>query len=208
MLLHDSPVPPSPSVFSSWPSFPQLSSDMLTGEKVILRSVTRNDLSRALGFWNDVEVKLLSGGDPPKPHTMEEMEVWYDGLQKGLADFAIEVDGVYIGSCGLFSLDAEARVCYLGITIGDRAYWGKGYGRDAVNLLLEYAFRLRNIHKVWLTVNGSNERAIRSYRSCGFVEEGRQRAQVWRNGVYDEKVYMGLLREEWPDPHRSGVAAD
>jgi RimJ/RimL family protein N-acetyltransferase len=63
--------------------------------------------------------------------------------------------------------------------------------------LLEYAFRLRNVQKVWLTVNSDNERALRSYERCGFVEEGRLRKQVWNNGRYIDLVYMGVLREEW-----------
>jgi hypothetical protein len=62
---------------------------------------------------------------------------------------------------------------------------------------LEYAFRLRNVQKVWLTVNSDNERALRSYERCGFVEEGRLRKQVWNNGRYIDLVYMGVLREEW-----------
>lgn len=53
---------------------------------------------------------------------------------------------------------------------------GQGYGRDAVRLLLDYAFRLRNQHRADLSVNGNNERAIRAYKACGFIEEGRSRA--------------------------------
>jgi RimJ/RimL family protein N-acetyltransferase len=85
----------------------------------------------------------------------------------------------------------------LGITIGDKNYWGQGYGREAVSLLLGYAFRLRNMRRVYLSVNGTNERAIRAYRACGFVEEGRLRQHVWSNGQYIDLVYMGALREEW-----------
>jgi RimJ/RimL family protein N-acetyltransferase len=66
-----------------------------------------------------------------------------------------------------------------------------------VRVLLDYAFRLRNMRKVWLTVNGDNERAIRSYRASGFKEEGRLRQHVWSNGKYIDLVYMGILRDEW-----------
>ncbi len=66
-----------------------------------------------------------------------------------------------------------------------------------MRVLLDYAFRLRNAHKVWLSVNGTNERAVRAYRACGFVEEGRLRQHVWGDGQYLDLVYMGILREEW-----------
>ena len=85
--------------------------------------------------------------------------------------------------------------------IGDKSYWGKGYGREAINLLLQYAFQYRNQHKVWLRVNENNKRAINSYRACGFVEEGRQRSHVWSDGRYVDLILMGVLREEWKSPN-------
>jgi RimJ/RimL family protein N-acetyltransferase len=174
---------------------------MLKGERVTLRSLNRDDLPRLCEFNNDVEVELAGGGDPPIPQSLARLEADYDqkissGGRDG-AGFAVEADGKFIGQCALFDFHETNHTCQLGITIGDKAYWGKGYGREAVSLLLDYAFRLRNMRKVWLTVNGTNERAIRAYRACGFVEEGRQRAQVWSNGEYIDLVYMGVLREEW-----------
>ena len=74
-----------------------------------------------------------------------------------------------------------------------------------------YAFRLRNQRRVWLWVHAGNERAARSYRACGFVEEGRLRQHVWSNGNYEDAVYMGILRSEWeqspsPDPASSSIS--
>lgn len=174
---------------------------MLKGEKVILRAVKREDLEREWAFHNDVEFETLSGGDPWKPQSLARLEAqFHEDISRGARDganFAIEADGKYIGSCGLFHFDPTAATCEMGIGIGDRAYWGHGYGRDAVRVLLNYAFRLRNLHKVWLTVNSNNERAIRSYRACGFIEEGRLRHHVWSNGKYVDLVYMGILHDEW-----------
>jgi RimJ/RimL family protein N-acetyltransferase len=181
---------------------------MLKGEKVILRALQREDLQRQCGFNNDLEIEVLGGGDPPEPQSLARLEAEFDeSAQKGGRDgtnFAIEADGKHIGGCGLFHFDHVAHTCEMGIGIGDRAYWGHGYGRDAVRVLLDYAFRFRNLHKVWLTVNGNNERAIRSYQACGFVEEGRLRKHVWNNGGYIDLVYMGTLREEWQAARVSG----
>lgn len=174
---------------------------MFRGPRVTLRSLRREDLPLLCRFNNDVEVELAGGGDPPIPQAIERLEAEFDqeaarGGRDG-ARFAIEADAKFIGQCALFNFDETARRCELGITIGDKAYWGRGYGREAVNLLLEYAFRLRNLHRVWLMVLGNNERAIRSYRACGFVEEGRLREHAWGNGAYLELVCMGVLRDEW-----------
>lgn len=174
---------------------------MLTGETVVLRAIRRDDLPRIWAFNNDLDVELAGGGDPPIPQSLERLQAEFDreaakGGRDG-ATFAIEVDGEVIGVCGLHNCNETARTCELGIGIGDKGRWGQGHGRDAVRVLLDYAFRLRNYRKVWLWVHARNERAIRAYRACGFVEEGRLRQHVWSNGAYDDVVQMGILREEW-----------
>jgi RimJ/RimL family protein N-acetyltransferase len=174
---------------------------MLQGERVTLRVTTREDLTSLWRFENDLGFVLAGGGDPPEPVPLERLQRDFD---KEISDpppdkveFAIEADGSYIGRCGLYSIHRTARHAELGIGIGDRDYWGRGYGREAVRLLLDYAFRLRNFRRVWLEVHADNERGIRAYRSCGFVEEGRMREHVWLAGRYVDNVIMGILREEW-----------
>ena len=174
---------------------------MLIGEYVRLRSITRQDLPRLCEFNNDLVVELAGGGDPPIPQSLERLQAEYDqDAAKGGRDgtrFAIEANGQFIGQCALFNTNHTAQTCELGITIGDKAYWGQGYGRDALRLLLEYAFRYQNYRKVWLQVHAKNERAVRAYQSCGFVIEGRQREQVWNDGAYDDLLLMGVLRHDW-----------
>ena len=174
---------------------------MLKGQKVTLRAMIRDDLDRLCQFNNDLEVELAGGGDPPLPQSLARLQAEYEQqISKGGRDgtsFAIEADGKFIGSCALFQFDTVAHTCALGITIGDKDYWGRGYGREAVNLLVGYAFEYQNIRRVYLTVNGTNARAIRAYQACGFVEEGRLRGHVWSKGGYIDLVYMGILRDEW-----------
>lgn len=178
---------------------------MLQGKKVLLRSVRRDEVRREWEFHNDVEFTLLTGGDPWEPQSLDRLEAQYEeNVHRNVRDgphFAIEADGVFIGTCGLFHFDFNAMTCEIGIGIGDRNYWGLGYGRDAIQVLLDYAFRLRNFRRVWLTVNGNNERAQRAYRACGFREEGRLRSHVYLAGQYVDLIHMGLLREEWTSDH-------
>lgn len=165
----------------------------------MLRAVEKDDVPRLWEFDNDLEVHMLGDDDPPVPKSLERFQADFEEYLKKPDEviFAIEVDGKLIGSCSLYHLDATARSCELGIVIGDRGYWGRGYGREAVRLLVDYAFRHRNLHKVRLNVTADNERAIRSYRSCGFVEDGRLRDHVWVDGRYKDMIEMSLLRPEW-----------
>jgi RimJ/RimL family protein N-acetyltransferase len=177
---------------------------MLKGERVILRGVRREDLPRLWEFNNDPEVEIAGGGDPPMPQSLDRLYAEFDqNAQKGGRDgtwFAIEADGKLIGQCGLHRMDDFRGIthsCDIGITIGDKEYWGRGYGREAIGLMLDYAFLHWNVQRVGLQVMSTNERAIRSYRACGFVEEGRLRRHMWSNGQYVDTVCMSVLREEW-----------
>lgn len=177
---------------------------MLKGERVLLRGVRRDDLLRLWEFNNDPEVEIAGGGDPPIPQSLERLEAEFDeNARKGGRDgtwFAIEADGRMIGQCGLFGFDqfkGVAHRCELGIAIGDKEYWGKGYGREAITLLVDYAFTHWNVQRVGLQVLATNERAIRAYQAVGFVQEGRLRRYMWSNGSYVDGVCMSILREEW-----------
>ena len=92
-------------------------------------------------FNNDLEVEIAGGGDPPIPQSLSRLQAEYEGRwsQGGRDDqeFAIEADNKFIVHCVLFQFDHVARTCALGITIGDKGYWGRGYGRDAIGVLLD-----------------------------------------------------------------------
>jgi RimJ/RimL family protein N-acetyltransferase len=171
---------------------------MFKGQYVLLRATTRDDMHRQWEFENDKELFFWDGGKP-RPLALEKMLQFYDEMLKSDStdvSFSIEVEGKYIGHCGLHNLDQVAHACELGIEIGDRACQGKGYGRDTVRLLLDYAFRHMNLNRVWLETHSENERAIRCYRACGFIEEGRLRQAIWIDGRYVDRVVMGILRHE------------
>ena len=175
---------------------------MLVGKRVTLRALTEADMPRMTEFKNDVEVELLGGGDPPRPRPLELVREFFGerAKDKESQNFAIEVDGLFIGDCGLFNADQRSGTAEVGIGIGDRDYWGRGYGREALTLLVDYGFRMHNFRKLWLNVHGSNERAIRCYRAVGFVDEGRLREQAWSGGRYEDIVLMGLFRSDFQAP--------
>jgi RimJ/RimL family protein N-acetyltransferase len=181
---------------------------MLRGERVLLRPRRREDLPRVFQFTNDPEFKRLIDDWPFEPQSLERLEARFEaGLREGERDgprFAIEADGQYIGHAFLYDISEATGVCWLSIGIGDPAYQGRGYGREALRLLLDYAFRIHNLRRVCLHVSAFNERAVHAYRALGFVEEGRLRQHVWTGDGYGDLLCMGLLRDEWGAAPPSG----
>jgi diamine N-acetyltransferase len=171
---------------------------MLKGEKVILRSMERDDLRRLHELEQNVDLVVLADGSW-HPSPLAELEKRFERFadRHDASWFAIEADSEVIGEMVLHGQQRRDGVAELGIGIYHPNYVGKGYGRDAINVLLKWAFQIQNWRRIWLNTVGQNERAIRAYRACGFVEEGRLRQHTFCNGIYDDEVQMGLLRTEW-----------
>jgi len=173
---------------------------MLTGKKVTLRPIQKEDLPALYKYRTDLEILILGDDDPPVPQSFEAWQEHMTQLTKKTEQgigFAIEADEKVIGSIALFHFNETSRSCELGISIGDHDYLGKGYGSESVELILDYAFRYRNFHRVYLQVTQTNERAFKSYEKCGFVEEGRLRQHLWSDGAYRDVICMSMLRHEW-----------
>lgn len=174
---------------------------MLKGERVVLRPMKQEDVARQHEFNQDMELYGLDCA-APRVSSLETAQTFYEiriTFDENAAPFAIETDGKYIGYCGLTDLQNRYGNLELGIMIGDRAYWGHGYGREIVRLLLEYGFHYCGARRIALTTNAKNERAIRCYLACGFVEEGRPRKVIWIEGEYTDLVDMSILHEEWQE---------
>lgn len=173
---------------------------MLQGERLLLRAYRPDDLDALTAFQNDLETEVLGGGDPPRPTTRDWMGQLWERMSndRSGAAFVMEADGKVIGNVGLFNVDVESRRMEIGITIGDKEYWGRGYGTEAMKLVVDYAFRMRNVRKVFLSVLANNPRAFAAYQKVGFVEEGRQRAHAFNDGEYVDLIHMAMFRPEDP----------
>lgn len=174
---------------------------MYIGQKIRLREYRKEDIEQALCFINDPDLKRLLPPGIPYLNTLEDERKWVEGLSasKDNYDFAIEtlLDKKYIGGCGINNIDWKNSVAVVGIFIGDKDYWGKGYGTDAMKVLQKFIFEQMNIHKVKLHVFSYNERAIKSYEKCGFKVEGVLRQEIFRDGRYNDIIVMGILKEEF-----------
>jgi RimJ/RimL family protein N-acetyltransferase len=106
-------------------------------------------------------------------------------------------DDRLIGFIHLDINDWPQREAWLAIGIGSRDDWGRGYGTDAMRVLMRFAFAELNLERLTLNVFEYNERAVRSYLKAGFVVEGRQRQRLKRGDRRYDMIFMGVLRDEW-----------
>ena len=172
---------------------------MIKGNLVTLRAIERDDLPRYVAWLNDPDVTHHL--TLYLPLNADNEADWYDSQRKDNTqqNFAIVVNegNIHIGSVGLMSINQKEQNAELGIVIGDKGQWGKGYGREAIQLLLNFAFAEMNLHRVYLRADASNTQAIRCYQNCGFVEEGRLRDAVYHRGHFEDQLIMSVLRSEY-----------
>ena len=104
-----------------------------------------------------------------------------------------------IGDIGISLIDVKNKHAEIGMTIGDKDYWNKGYGTDLVKAILKFCFIDLKLNKVYLDVWEENKRAIGCYSKCGFKKDGVLREHVFRDGRYHNKWVMSILKNEWSE---------
>lgn len=176
---------------------------LFKGELVNLRAIKEEDIKTAVEYMSDPEIACNADFDAPLPANEAGLKEWLEKMRKKTNDYkgfnlAIETkDGKFIGTCGVHHMDRKNKVAMVGIGIGDKEYLGKGYGTDAMKLMLEFLFEEYNVNKVKLGVFAFNERAIKSYQKCGFKTEAILREILFRFGKYHDMISMAILREDY-----------
>jgi RimJ/RimL family protein N-acetyltransferase len=170
---------------------------MLEGSSVRLRAPQRADIPLFVKWFNDPETTRFLLRSPPMG--MEEEEAWYDSLvNKDTKVFCIETkDGRLVGNIGIINVDWTNRKADIGIVIGEKECWSKGYGTEAITLLLGYLFDEMNLERVWLYCDMENHRARRCYEKCGFHQEGVFRHNRLQGGKFRDDAVMSILRQDW-----------
>ncbi|MBK8125690.1 MAG: GNAT family N-acetyltransferase [Elusimicrobia bacterium] len=174
---------------------------MKNEKSIYLDTLKDDDLGLMFQWINNREEVIASA--PYKPVPIHEHKRWFEEIQKkdDVVIFGIRLikNNILIGSCQLHSIHKIHKDAELQIRIGDLEQREKGHGSEAMRLLLRFGFKDLNLHRIWLRVFSTNQRAIRLYEKAGFAREGILRQAAFINGGYVDVWVMGMLAEEFRD---------
>lgn len=169
----------------------------LQGALVRLRAHEPEDEPHVYRWINDPEVTEHLAARYPYSHAQEREFLSSPPAYSNLFLTVVTKDeGRPIGNVSLRGASPESRSCNLGIMIGEKDCWGRGYGTDSMRTLCRFGFEMMNLHRIELDVFAENDRARHVYEKVGFVVEGRRRQAHFRGGRYSDIIVMGLLAGE------------
>ena len=174
---------------------------MIKLNKIIIRPIERSVLPIIHKWYNDDEVMLWgSGARPDMMYSLDYLEeVWYNEIcSDSSTKMMVETnEGQSIGIIGYRNFNIQERRCRLSIIIGEKEFWGKGFGTDAIKAFIGFLFNRWNVNRVEVDTWDGNERALKCYEKCGFKVEGRLSEARFVNGKYRDEIMLGILRKEF-----------
>ncbi|MBM3700077.1 MAG: GNAT family N-acetyltransferase [Actinobacteria bacterium] len=168
-------------------------STKIEGKKIILNIMGKRHISRCIRWLADPEVNKFLTNNIKNVTRQQELE-WLNFIKSSQTDIVFAINdkksGTYIGNCGLHKVDICRKTCEFGIFIGDRKYWKKGFGTDAVKTILNFTSAELGLENVRLTVYEYNHRAINVYKRCGFCTVGILNKHHFYNDLYWDAYIM------------------
>lgn len=166
----------------------------------ILRLPEQTDIEELYRQKNDPEISNMLVGFTMR-YSRADISEWIEFHRKCASEIVWVVAEAdtdrCVGHVGIYEIDNRVGSGEFGIMLGDRTVWGKGLGRACVEFAACYAFDELNLNRLSLTVLSTNERAMKLYRSVGFIDEGRMRQAQYKSGQYVDVLMMGLLKSEY-----------
>ena len=154
---------------------------LVTGKKVYLRCMEESDVEGSYLDWlNDEEVTRYLTGARDSPATREYLLAYIRSMVQSDKDILVAIHDVesreFIGTLHFGPIDWTNRTADLGIMIGNKRYWGKGYGTEAITLVSDYAFKTLNLQKITAGIVAINQASIKAYNKAGFEIEGQSKS--------------------------------
>ena len=185
--------------------------DLFRGELVRFTLEEPESAAKADVRWQrDTEFHRLLDSGPARLNSEKKIKEWMekqveDGFKPDRYFFSVHTlaEDKYIGFLGVW-VDLIQRDAWVGLGIGERDLWSKGYGTDMMKLCQQYVFAELCMERLTLGLFEYNPRALRSYEKCGFRLEGRSRQELMREGKRYDSLWMGILREEWLQMQNGG----
>ena len=175
----------------------------LIGRRVCLRALRRGDLVHLRKWLEDAEIRGLIGevSSMNKEDSERFLEKVRGDAQRAWFMVVVKEDNRVIGEAGLLRMDRAWRTTDISVIVWEREEWDKGYGTEAVLLLLDHAFRHLGFHRAAVGVVGFNGRVLRFWEKVGFRKEGVQRDGYYYDGKYHDFVLMSILDDEFRELH-------
>ncbi len=172
----------------------------LVGDRIYLSPRNSEDVEKFTEWLNDFEITDYIGRSDIVT-TLSGERKYLEGNCSPEATFVIVTleDNKMIGTVSLEKISNSHRTATLGIFIGDKEYLNKGYGTEAIKLILDYGFNYMNLHHIELQVMEFNTRALKCYKKCGFKEVGTIRENRFINGKYYNTICMDILKQEFKE---------
>jgi len=168
---------------------------MINGSKVILREKNPADAWEDYAWEADPELAQLDAARvitiPYTQYLLEytrELEISRNSSRRFSVD---TLGGKHIGNCSYYNLDRYRSEVELGIMIGDRGYWNKGYGTEVVTALVNHIFQELNVSRIYLKTLESNARAQKCFQKCGFASYGQRARDSYKF------TFMEITRDQW-----------
>ncbi|MBQ6786410.1 MAG: GNAT family N-acetyltransferase [Lachnospiraceae bacterium] len=172
----------------------------LQGEKIYLAVLERKDCKK---LWNDFEYDLENPTEEFNiGHSDEKADGWFDEIQQlqGKQNVRLGIflkDGTVIGDVALQNIDQKNRSCSVGIGIAKIENRANGYGREAVQLMIDYGFRYLGMERITANTLEMNIGAQKVIERCGLTLEGRERKAIYLNGNKYDRLCYAILKEEY-----------
>lgn len=170
----------------------------LVGRIVNLRPLSKTDIPTLTRWVNDHKIREFVYATLPQ--TEEKEEEWLNKLNTDDKNIVLGIEtkeGTHIGLMGIHRINWMDRTCFTGALIGEKEYWGKGYGTDAKMFILDYIFNVLNLRKVCSGVIAYNKRSLHYSLHCGYKIEGTRKKQIFKKGKYWDLIELGLFKHEW-----------
>ncbi|GAA5913033.1 hypothetical protein JCM6882_005542 [Rhodosporidiobolus microsporus] len=186
-----------------------LSSPSFSTARLRFRATEKSDAPFFHEMYSDEATMFAAMGNPPSPYGKGRSEAFVASVEKSLLNViaflpsrTLEEEEIAVGwACLSQRFPGSSHLnANFGLSLHPK-HQGKGYGKEIMEWLLEMAFQRFNLHRIEGEVFSWNEPAIKIYKSCGFVQEGRRREAMYQEGEYRDDLIFGLLKHEWRAAH-------
>jgi len=169
----------------------------LIGKKCYLSPMNMDDAEKYTAWLNDMEILKYFSLYPNIISLENEKEILTKLSKEHNYSIVVPETNELIGSCGFVEIDHINQTSEIGIFIGNKNFWNRGYGTEALSLLMDYGFKALNLHNIMLRVYENNIGAIKCYEKAGFKRIGIRREALCRDLIRQNIVYMDILKEDF-----------